>query len=103
MWALDARASLITSTDRGANYRPHVRGDSERQISEEQVKLDTEWKKECKEWKTGEGCSETADCQFDSLTHYFEDSIQRVGFQNLESPSKNHFQKRVPNGCDRSS
>ena len=54
-WALDARGILdhIDGTSKEPAY-PISEKDAEKPLTEEQTKLEGEWKKDMKEWKMGE-------------------------------------------------
>ena len=94
-WALDARGIVdhIDGTGKEPVDPVPEEARKEEKLSDEQVKLDTEWKKQIKEWKTGEAvtkqqiASSIPDSLFLKIRHH---GTAALIWKALED----HFQKR---------
>ena len=93
-WALDARGILdhieVVSTE---PVDPVPEEAQKEKLSEENVKLDTEWKKELKEWKTSEAVvkQQIASTIPDSL--FLKIRAKGTAY-NIWKALEDHFQKR---------
>jgi hypothetical protein len=93
-WALDARGILdhieVASVEPVNPVPEETRKDK---LSEENAKLDTEWKKELKEWKTGEAVAkqQIASSIPDSL--FLKIRSNGMAY-NIWKALEDHFQKR---------
>ena len=93
-WALDARG-ILDHIDAGGTEPADPLSEETRRtkLSEEDVKLDTEWKKELKEWKTGEAVAkqQIASTIPDSL--FLKIRAKGTAY-NIWKALEDHFQKR---------
>ena len=88
VWALDARGIVDHVDGTGAEPIDPVPEETRRgKLSDEQAKLDAEWKKELKEWKTGKAVAKQ------QIASSIPDSLF-LKIRSNESAYKNHFQKR---------